>query len=140
MISGKVIPGLYVAGEATEGVHDPVRLSSNATIGCAAALLAFAAEGALAEGKNLADRHVAAGMKCESCHGPGKKIETPEKEQCIACHDPVKLAEKTKDVKPSNPHNSPHYQTGLECTLCLVEHDKPENYCNQCHKFDFKVP
>ena len=104
-----------------------------------AALLAFAAGGALAEGKNLADRHVAAGMKCESCHGPGQKIETPEKEQCAACHDPVKLAEKTKGVKPANPHDSPHYHTGLECTLCHVAHDKPENYCNQCHKFDFKV-
>ena len=70
----------------------------------------------------------------------GQKIETPEKEQCAACHDPVKLAEKTKGVKPANPHDSPHYHTGLECTLCHVAHDKPENYCNQCHKFDFRVP
>ena len=60
--------------------------------------------------------------------------------QCVKCHDPKKLAEKTKDVKPTNPHDSPHYHQNLECTLCHVGHEKSEIYCNQCHKFNFKMP
>ena len=87
-----------------------------------------------------ADKHLAAGMKCESCHGPDKKIETPDMNQCVKCHDPKKLAEKTKNVKPTNPHDSPHYHQNLECTLCHVGHEKSEIYCNQCHKFNFKMP
>lgn len=103
--------------------------------------LAFACVQASAvEGGFGADRHLKAGLKCESCHGPDKKIESPEKEQCMKCHDPRQLAEKTKNVKPANPHNSPHYHKDLECTLCHLQHEKPENYCDQCHKFGFKVP
>lgn len=33
-VTGKVIPGLYAAGEATGGVHGAVRLGSNATTDC----------------------------------------------------------------------------------------------------------
>lgn len=33
-VAGKVIPGLYAAGEATGGVHGAVRLGSNATTDC----------------------------------------------------------------------------------------------------------
>ncbi len=104
------------------------------------AVLGFFVTAQAAGGAWLADRHVKAGMKCESCHGPDKKIELPEKQQCAACHDAAKIAEKTKNVKPNNPHNSPHYHLDLECTLCHVAHEKPEVYCNQCHKFEFKVP
>ncbi len=86
-----------------------------------------------------ADRHAKAGVKCESCHGEKKEIETPGFDQCKVCHDPKALAEKTKDTKPRNPHNSPHYQTDLDCVLCHVQHEKPKNYCSQCHQFDFKV-
>ena len=86
-----------------------------------------------------ADRHIELGLKCESCHGPEKKIETPEKAQCLQCHDAKKIAEKTKGVKPHNPHDSPHYHQDLDCTLCHVQHGVPENYCAQCHKFDYKV-
>ncbi|MDL2060322.1 cytochrome c3 family protein [Mesosutterella sp. AGMB02718] len=113
----------------------------SAKLAIASMLLAFAASSAFAAGGNFgADKHIKAGLKCESCHGPDKKIETPEKEQCIKCHDPKKLAEKTKNVKPTNPHDSPHYHQDLECTLCHLQHEKPEIYCNQCHKFDFKMP
>ena len=112
----------------------------SARLSVAALLLAFGASTTAFAADNFgADRHVARGVKCESCHGPDKKIEYPEKEQCIQCHDPKKIAEQTKNVKPANPHDSPHYHQDLECTLCHVQHAKPENYCNQCHKFDFKV-
>lgn len=113
----------------------PVRLALTS------ALLVFAASSsAYAAGTFGADRHMALGMKCESCHGPDKKIETPEKEQCTQCHNVKALVAKTKNVKPHNPHDSPHYKQDLECTLCHLQHEAPENYCNQCHKFDFKLP
>ena len=35
-VTGKVIPGLYAAGEATGGVHGAVRLGSNAVTDCVA--------------------------------------------------------------------------------------------------------
>lgn len=110
----------------------------SARLALASVLLAFAASSAFAAGMG-ADRHVARGLKCESCHGPDKKIETPEKAQCLQCHDAKKISEKTKDVKPHNPHDSPHYHQDLDCTLCHVQHEAPENYCAQCHKFDYKV-
>ena len=46
---------------------------------------------------------------------------------------------KTAKVKPTNPHVSPHYGKDLECTNCHMGHMEPENFCNQCHQFDFKV-
>ena len=55
------------------------------------------------------------------------------------CHNTKQLVEKTKDVKPTNPHMSPHYQDTLECTNCHLQHDTPEDFCEQCHKFNFKV-
>ncbi len=85
-------------------------------------------------------RHQLSGVSCAACHGKG----TPEPlamEKCVSCHgSTAKLAEKTAQVKPSNPHTSPHYGTELDCNLCHKQHAKNENYCAQCHKFDFKVP
>lgn len=104
-----------------------------------AALLALTVAGGAQAADFGANRHVARGIKCESCHGPKQKIATPEKEQCTQCHNAKSVSDKTKNVKPSNPHDSPHYHQDLECTLCHLQHEAPENYCNQCHKFDFKV-
>lgn len=85
--------------------------------------------------------HQLAGINCEKCHGKTKKPEALTMEQCVACHgSTAKLAEKTKDIKPSNPHTSPHYGTELDCNLCHHQHAKSENYCAQCHKFDYKIP
>ena len=85
--------------------------------------------------------HMLADVNCVKCHGKTKKPEALTMEQCVACHgSTTKLAEKTKVVKPTNPHTSPHYGTELDCNLCHKQHAKSENYCAQCHKFDFKVP
>jgi hypothetical protein len=85
--------------------------------------------------------HALKDVKCAQCHGKVKKPEPVEMSQCVACHgSTAKLAEKTKDVKPNNPHTSPHYGTELDCNLCHHQHAKSENYCAQCHKFDFIVP
>ena len=85
--------------------------------------------------------HLLADIKCEQCHGKSSKPEVPTMEQCIACHgSTTKLAEKTKGVKPRNPHTSPHYGTELDCNFCHHQHTKSENYCLQCHTFGFKTP
>lgn len=85
--------------------------------------------------------HELAGIGCTECHGKTDKPEPLAMEKCIACHGSTeKLAEKTKDIKPHNPHDSPHYGTDLDCTLCHHQHKKSENYCAQCHDFNFVVP
>ena len=89
----------------------------------------------------LADRHQKLGTDCTICHGPDKKdLQTPSIENCQQCHPIKALVEKTKDVKPKNPHFSPHYQDQLDCVNCHYGHEKSENFCDQCHKFGFKVP
>ncbi|PKN71086.1 MAG: flavodoxin [Deltaproteobacteria bacterium HGW-Deltaproteobacteria-12] len=85
--------------------------------------------------------HALKGVKCEQCHGKVKKPEPVEMSKCIACHGATaKLAEKTAKIKPHNPHTSPHYGTELDCNLCHHQHTKSENYCAQCHKFNYIVP
>lgn len=109
-------------------------LAAIAALGLTLSMGAFSAE------KFLADRHVAAGVKCESCHGPDKKNPAePTIQTCETCHPTKALVEKTKDVKPRNPHTSPHYQDKLECTNCHHGHEASENFCAQCHSFKFNV-
>jgi len=85
--------------------------------------------------------HQLEGINCVSCHGKTEKPEALEMDKCVACHgSTAALAEKTAKVKPENPHTSPHYGTELDCNLCHHQHKKSENYCSQCHKFDFIVP
>ena len=103
-------------------------------------LFAVGTASAAAGGYSLADRHVKAGVKCDSCHGKNMAVKAPGIAQCATCHDPMKMAEKTKEMKPANPHNSPHWETNLDCTLCHAGHAQPQNYCAQCHAFNFKVP
>ena len=94
-----------------------------------------------ADGKFGADRHAAMGLTCETCHGPDKANHaTPDIKTCTQCHNTKDLVEKTKDVKPTNPHVSPHYQDQLDCTNCHYMHGETENFCDQCHQFGFKVP
>ena len=83
----------------------------------------------------------AMGLTCEACHGPDKaNPATPDIKTCTQCHNTKDLVEKTKDVKPTNPHVSPHYQDQLDCTNCHYMHGETENFCDQCHQFGFKVP
>ncbi|MDO5532149.1 cytochrome c3 family protein, partial [Sutterella sp.] len=84
-----------------------------------------------AEAKGFADDHVnALKMPCTACHP--KTDEMPTTATCVACHPTDKLVEKTKDVKPHNPHTSPHYGDKLDCVNCHVGHSESENYCGQC--------
>jgi len=85
--------------------------------------------------------HQLSGVNCVSCHGKTKKPEGLKMDKCVACHGSTdKLAEKTAKVKPENPHTSPHYGTTLDCNLCHHQHAKSENFCSQCHSFNFKLP
>ena len=76
---------------------------------------------------------------CKSCHGPDGKGEVTT-QTCTGCHQIDALVASTKDVKPTNPHVSPHYGNELDCASCHMGHSDSENFCNQCHQFDFKVP
>ena len=85
--------------------------------------------------------HYLAGVTCVACHGKTEKPEEVAMEKCVACHgSTAKLAEKTKNIKPTNPHTSPHYGTDLDCNLCHRQHAKSEDFCAQCHSFNFKTP
>ena len=64
------------------------------------------------------NRHVKMGVSCEMCHGEKNAVPNPGINQCKACHNPKEVAEKTKDVKPMNPHVSPHY--GNELDSCVM--------------------
>ena len=67
-----------------------------------------------AQAAGFADAHTSKGVPCEACH--------------------------VSKVKPQNPHTSPHYQNKLECNNCHVGHEPSENFCGQCHNFEYKVP
>lgn len=86
-----------------------------------------------------ADRHGTKNVTCKECHGEKNEIAAPDINQCSKCHAPDEIEKKTRGIKPQNPHVSPHYGNKLECTLCHLQHAAPENYCAQCHSFDFKV-
>ncbi len=107
----------------------------------ALALSAAALSADAANAPGIAGRHAAAGVACAVCHGPDKKnLQEPATETCTQCHNTKALVKKTSKVKPQNPHTSPHYQDQLDCTNCHHGHEAGENFCNQCHQFDFKVP
>lgn len=84
--------------------------------------------------------HRLSGITCAMCHGKMKKPSEVEMKRCLTCHDMEKVVSKTAEVRPANPHTSPHYGTDLDCNLCHHQHRKSENYCSQCHTFEFRVP
>jgi len=81
----------------------------------------------------LADKHVASGLTCASCHGDARPSDVAL-DTCLSCHGSYKeLARKTAS-RSMNPHDS-HYP-GLECTTCHHGHRKQENFCADCHGQD----
>lgn len=107
----------------------------------AAALMLLSSFGAGAAETLGADRHAAAGVKCEACHGADRQNpKTPDISVCAGCHNIDGLVEKTSKAKPANPHVSPHYNKELECTNCHHMHSQSEDFCAQCHNFKYQVP
>ena len=108
-------------------------------------LLAFGVCSVQAQTKFLADRHVERGLNCESCHTDAAKgtlkIDKDRHEACVQRHgwyDAV--AEKTapKDPEEMNPHSQ--HDGNLPCSTCHKGHKKGENYCGNCHYYNFNVP
>jgi len=88
----------------------------------------------------LSHTHQLAGVTCKSCHDNPRKAEVVKAPKCLTCHTGEAIFAATAAVKPRNPHGSPHYGKESDCNLCHHQHEKSENFCTQCHKFDFKVP
>lgn len=92
----------------------------------------------------LANRHIARGMNCVSCHitqgNPKlKMVDNASHEVCVQCHGfydkVVKLTEKKDEQNPHAQHDG-----NLPCSECHKGHKPSVNYCAQCHNFEFKVP
>ena len=89
----------------------------------------------------LDEFHVNMDVTCADCHGDENQRKAVPMIKCLECHDTTELAEKTANVKPTNPHKNRHYGTGADCNLCHQQHRKSENFCLPCHaRFDFIVP
>lgn len=88
-----------------------------------------------------AAKHQAKGIGCADCHGKAKKKTAVAAERCLECHGPAaEVAKRTAAVKPENPHDSPHWGSQMDCTVCHRQHEVTVNWCNNCHAFGFKVP
>lgn len=90
----------------------------------------------------LADRHVAKGMTCESCHAetpPSKSVKT---EKCLECHGSLeKIGEQYDAAKAGNlPNPHVNHNSELYCEDCHRGHSQGVNYCAQCHDFVYKIP
>jgi fumarate reductase flavoprotein subunit len=76
---------------------------------------------------------VALGLKCDACHGEGKK-QPVKSEKCLGCHQSFEeVAKRTQDIVP-NPHSNHITESGdLECTQCHQGHKADIIYCANCH-------
>jgi hypothetical protein len=102
----------------------------------------YAAQASEGKGEELGKLHARMGVACGQCHENEQKPEPVSMEKCLNCHgETKKLAEKTANVKPRNPHENRHYGTEADCNKCHHQHRKSENFCLPCHqRFDFVVP
>ena len=88
-----------------------------------------------------ADRHVARGLKCETCHGPDMKNPNyPDEKTCLQCHGGsyAALAKQTEsdDITPHDTHLGE-----AQCVTCHQGHKLPRLSCDSCHEFeDIRVP
>lgn len=71
-------------------------------------------------------------LKCEQCHKNQINGQFSAN-NCIVCHGTgEELSEKMKG-QFLNPHNSPHWGTTVECTVCHREHQASRLICANCH-------
>lgn len=88
----------------------------------------------------LSHVHQLANVTCKACHANVKKPQPVNADKCLTCHTGDAIVTATANVKPRNPHDSPHYGKESDCNLCHHQHEKSENYCATCHQFEFKLP
>lgn len=93
-----------------------------------------------AQGKFLADRHVARGSKCETCHTADFKVkQSGDFDGCVDCHGSYEdMIKKTDGRFQVNPHAQ--HEGVLPCTECHKGHKAGVNYCGQCHSYTYQVP
>ena len=95
---------------------------------------------AAADQQFLADRHVARGLACESCHTPDMKVkQSGDYDVCVDCHgDYAAMIAKTEGRHQVNPHAQ--HEGALPCTECHKGHKQSVNYCGGCHSYIYEVP
>lgn len=87
----------------------------------------------------LLQKHIGKGMVCTACHQENPPATAVKTKTCLTCHGPYdKLADKTEGKAAQNPHAS--HNGELDCDSCHHVHKVSDNYCAQCHQFEFKVP
>lgn len=93
---------------------------------------------AMAQGHGLLiDRHTAAGVGCQTCHGEAAFTEPVAMQACTQCHGSyAELAARTP-WEP-NPHQS--HMGEVECSSCHNIHKPSVSFCDQCHAFGMQVP
>jgi fumarate reductase flavoprotein subunit len=86
----------------------------------------------------LIDKHVGAGLACNSCHSESPPSKQPDSAVCMTCHGSYpQIAAKTATDEP-NPHAS--HLGDIPCTNCHHIHQASVIYCSQCHSFDMTPP
>lgn len=73
---------------------------------------------------------------CKSCHQDGLKQPAPEA-ACMTCHGTYEELAKATEHHADNPHNSPHWGPDIPCTFCHSEHKPAQNWCAECHDFEY---
>lgn len=87
----------------------------------------------------LGHTHQLSGISCIDCHGTQEPMKTVESGKCISCHSLEDLRDQKSGNIEANPHDS-HYGPDLDCDLCHHVHQVSEDFCIQCHDFEFVVP
>jgi len=88
-------------------------------------------------GLSLGHIHTLAGNDCETCHMENP-AEAPTMEDCFACHEDY--AESENYLNPTLPKVHDSHMGDLACDLCHKIHGKSENFCAQCHDWNYIVP
>lgn len=141
-LADPTLPGDCVACHGADSVlpEGHVPTTDMDTEGCLACH-GKATSSALQSKLPLSHFHSLSGVTCQACHGATEKPQALSTEQCLGCHGSLEdLAAATSDVKPANPHSTPHGPTYVACDLCHKQHEKSENFCAECHDFEFVVP
>jgi hypothetical protein len=102
------------------------------------AVATFASAGSSAE-MLLLQKHLDKKVTCNGCHRENPPATAVKTNACLSCHGTyAQLADKTEGKQAQNPHAS--HNGDLDCDSCHHVHKASENYCSQCHQFEFKVP
>ncbi|QEM69005.1 cytochrome c3 family protein [Geobacter sp. FeAm09] len=87
-------------------------------------------------------KHLDNGIKCSDCHEEAAPQRAAKSAACIACHTEAPGSVKTYldqgNQRSVNMHAS--HEGMVRCTLCHGIHKESRLYCNDCHKFEAKVP